>query len=96
MTNEEKLKQGIVIYKTEDDVVCELWGESLWGGSTKHPDTIYTMNSQIKQGLFVRSISSNSIEEDVYQWLLFIASIQIWKTTAKKIVDIATKDWYDK
>ena len=89
MTNEEKFRQSIVIYKTEDDVVCELWG-----GSTKHPDATYTMNSQIKQGLFVRSVFSNSIEEDVYQWLLFIASIQMWTTTAKEIVDIATKDWY--
>ena len=26
MTNEEKFSKGIVIYKTEDDVVCELWG----------------------------------------------------------------------
>lgn len=89
MTNEEKFRQGIVIYKTEDDVVCELWG-----GSTKHPDAIYTMNTQIKQGIFVRSFLSDSIEDDVYQWLLLIASIQMWKTTAKEIVDIATKDWY--
>ena len=40
--------------------MCELWG-----GSTKHPDSIYTMNSQIKQGLFVRSFLSDSIEEDL-------------------------------
>ena len=89
MTNEEKFKKGIVIYKTEDDVVCELWG-----GSTKHADAIYTMNTHIKQGLFVRSFFSDSIEEDVYQWLLFIASIQMWKITAKEIVDIAIQDWF--
>ena len=39
MTNEEKFSKGIVIYKTEDDVVCELWG-----ASTKHADVIYSMN----------------------------------------------------
>ena len=35
MTNEEKFSKGIVIYKTEDDVICELWG-----ASTKHADVI--------------------------------------------------------
>ena len=36
MTNEEKFSKGIVVYKTEDDVICELWG-----ASTKHADAIY-------------------------------------------------------
>lgn len=26
MSNEEKFSKGIVVYRTEDDVICELWG----------------------------------------------------------------------
>ena len=49
MTNEEKFSKGIVIYKTEDDVICELWG-----ASTKHADVIYSMNQDIEIDLFRR------------------------------------------
>ena len=44
MTNEEKFQKGIVTYKTEDDVVCELWGSS-----TKHADAIYSMKWAIEK-----------------------------------------------
>ena len=29
MTNEEKFQKGIVIYKTEDDVICEALGSHI-------------------------------------------------------------------
>lgn len=88
MTNEEKFEKGIVIYKTDDDVVCELWG-----ASTKHADVIYSMNRDIKNELFHRWEFSDNVDHDIYQWLLYVASRQTWKSTARKIVEIATDIW---
>ena len=89
MTNEEKFRKGIVIYKTDDDVVCELWG-----ASTKHPDLIYSMNQDIKNDLFCRCLFADNPDHDIFQWLLYVASRQTWKTTAKEIVEIALNEWY--
>ena len=89
MTNEEKFSKGIVIYKTEDDVVCELWGSS-----TKHADVIYSMNRDIKNDLFARCQFADDPDYDIFQWLLYVASRQTWKTTARKIVKIALNEWY--
>lgn len=89
MTNEEKFQKGIVIYKTDDDVVCELWG-----ASTKHADAIYSMNSMVKNGLFTKCAISDNADYDIYQWLLYVASIQMWKKTAKEIVEIANREWF--
>ena len=89
MTNEEKFAKGIVIYKTEDDVVCELWGSS-----TKHADAIYSMNRDIKNDLFAKCQFADSPDHDIFQWLLYVASRQTWKTTAREIVEIALAEWY--
>ena len=89
MSNEEKFSKGIVVYRTEDDVVCELW----WT-STKHADVIYSMNRDIKNGLFVKCEFTDDPNHDIFQWLLYVASGLTWKTTAKKIVEIALKEWY--
>ena len=89
ITNEEKFAKGIVIYKTEDDVVCELGG-----ASTKHPDLIYSMNQDIKNDLFCRCLFADNPDHDIFQWLLYIASRQTWKTTAREIVEIALNEWY--
>ena len=89
MSNEEKFSKGIVVYRTEDDVVCELWG-----ASTKHADVIYSMNRDIKYDLFRRSQFADDPDYDIFQWLLYIASQQTWKSTAKKIVKIALNEWY--
>lgn len=89
MTNAEKFRQGIVIYKTEDDVICELWGSS-----TKQADIIYSMNCDIEYGLFRRCPYADNEDHDIFQWLLFVASRHTWKTTAKRIVYIAIKNWY--
>lgn len=88
MTNEEKFKKGIVIYTTGDDVICELWG-----ASTKHPDVTYSMNRDIENELFHRWEFAESKDHDIYQWLLYVASRQTWKTTAKSIVEEA-EVWY--
>ena len=89
MTNEEKFRKGIVIYKTDDDVVCELWG-----ASTKHADAIYSMNRDIRNELFHRCQFADDPDYDIFQWLLYVASRQTWKSTAKKIVKIALNEWY--
>lgn len=89
MSNEEKFSKGIVVYRTEDDVVCELWG-----ASTKHADTIYSMKRDIENGLFIKSPLEDTLDSDIFQWLLFVASLQMWRNTAKKIVEIALKEWY--
>ena len=89
MTNEEKFSRGIVIYKTDDDVICELWG-----ASTKHADVIYSMNRDIENGLFYRCQFSDSPDDDIFQWLLYVASRQVWKSTAHEIVEIALTEWY--
>lgn len=88
MTNEEKFKKGIVIYTTDDDVICELWG-----ASTKHPDVTYSMSRDIENELFHRWEFAESKDHDIYQWLLYVASRQTWKSTARKIVEIADS-WY--
>lgn len=89
MTNEEKFQKGIVIYKIEDDVICELWG-----ASTKHADVIYSMIRDIEKGSFTRCQFADNPNHDIFQWLLYVASRQTWKTTAKKIVEIALEEWY--
>ena len=91
MTKEEKFKKGIVIYKKDDDVICELWGSS-----TKHADVIYSMKRDIEQKVFAKNPYSDDENYDIFQWLLFVASIQMWKYTAKKITEIALKEWYEK
>ena len=88
MTNEEKFLKGIVISKTEKDVVCELWG-----ASTKHADVIYSMNRDIENGLFHRCEFSDNPDHDIFQWLLYVASRQVWKSTAIKIVEIAMSEF---
>ena len=89
MTNEEKFKKGIVVYKTNDDVICELWG-----ASTKHADTIYSMKRDIENGLFTRCPLEDNLDSDIFQWLLFVASLQMWRHTAKEIAETALKEWY--
>lgn len=89
MINKEKFQKGIVIYKTDDDVICELWG-----ASTKHVDAIYSMNRDIKNNLFTASQFVTYPDYDIFQWLLYIASRQTWKFNAKEIVEIALKEWY--
>ena len=89
MTNEEKFSKGIVVYRTEDDVICELGGRS-----PKHADSIYSMNRDIDNGLFTKCRFAENPNHDIFQWLLYIASRQTWKTTAKEIVEIALAEWY--
>lgn len=89
MTNEEKFSKGIVVYKTEDDIVCELWGSS-----TKHADAFYSMRWTIENGLFEKCPTADDSNHDIFQWLLLVASMQMCKHTAKEIAEIALAEWY--
>ena len=80
MTNEEKFKKGIVVYKTEDDTVCELWN-----ASTKHPDSIFYF-SDFKKTPFVDE------EHQIFQWLLECASKLTFPMHAKELVEYALKN----
>lgn len=80
----------IKVFKKNDDYVCEIWG-----ASTKHPDSRFEMlGDQNKEFHYVMN-DFLTLEENVYQWLLFIASVMTWKFSAKDIVDYANKYWYD-
>ena len=81
MTNEEKFKKGIVVYKTKDDTVCELWN-----ASTKHPDSIFYF-SDFKKTPFVDE------EHQVFQWLLECASKLTFPMHAKELVEYALKNY---
>lgn len=83
MTDTEKFRKGVVVYATEDDYICELWG-----ASTKHPDAFFQFSNWEDKNLIL------SWEDQVFQWLLWIASTRMWPFHAKEITEIALKDWY--
>lgn len=87
MTNEEKFRQGYVVYKQDDDYVCELWG-----ASTKHPDSMYYMNCDRE---YIKSCLYDDDKYEVYQWLLYIASNLTFRTYAKGLAEYALREWYD-
>ena len=88
MTNEEKFKKGIVVYKNEEnDYVCELWE-----ASTKHPDSIFHMNHD---GKYKKSGLYDDDKYEVYQWLLWIASNLTWRFHARNLAEYALREWYD-
>ena len=88
MTNEEKFKKGIVVYKNEkNDYVCELWE-----ASTKHPDSIFHMNGD---GKYKKSGLYDDDKYEVYQWLLWIASNLTWRFHARRLASYAFREWYD-
>lgn len=63
MTIEQKFTQGTVLYKNdEDDYVLELWG-----GSTKHPDSIFHFSDFDK-------VNYLSDEAQLFQWICECAS----------------------
>ena len=73
----------IKVYKNkENDYVCELWG-----GSTKHPDSIFHMEN-FKKNEFLDD------EQQVFQWLLECASKLTWPFHAKELTEYALKNWY--
>lgn len=88
MTNEEKFRKGIVVYRNdENDYVCELWG-----ASTKHPDSIFHMNYDKR---FHKSGLYGDDKYEVFQWLLQCASELTWRPHAKALTEYALREWYN-
>ena len=84
MTNEEKFSKGIVVYRTEDDVVCERWG-----ASTKHPDAKFYFKDWEDKTPIIED------KYQIFQWLLWIASKRQWPFHAKELTEYALKNWYN-
>lgn len=78
-----------IVKKKDDDYVCELWG-----GSTKHPDSVfYMVGDQENKDHYLLS-EYIDLEHQVYQWLLWIASTLDFPFHAKELVDYANEKWY--
>lgn len=78
-----KMKTGIKVFKTEEKgYVLELWG-----GSTKHPDSVFYFND-FKKVDFIED------ECQIFQWLLECASKLTFPFHAKQLVEYALKNWY--
>ena len=78
-----KMKTDIKVFKTEEKgYVLELWG-----GSTKHPDSVFYFND-FKKVDFIED------EYQIFQWLLECASKLTFPFHAKQLVEYALKNWY--
>lgn len=78
-----KMKTDIKVFKTEEKgYVLELWG-----GSTKHPDSVFYFND-FKKVDFIEN------EYQIFQWLLECASKLTFPFHAKQLVEYALKNWY--
>lgn len=72
------------VYNNGTDWICELWG-----ASTKHPDATYKFSEwNNKTDLF-------SDEEQIFQWLLWIASCRQWPFHAREIAEFALENYYN-
>lgn len=81
MTNEEKFCAGKVLYKNDEgNYVLELWG-----GSTKHPDSVFHMED-FEFPLWANRNDSKVVEGQVFQWLLECASKLVFRSHA---IDLA-------
>lgn len=85
MTNEEKFSKGVVVYKKDDDYICECWG-----ASTKHPDTFDRMSA------WMDMVDTSIIpkQQQVFQWLLYLASRRMFPFHAKQLAEYALENWY--
>lgn len=78
-----KMETDIKVFKTEEKgYVLELWG-----GSTKHPDSVFYFND-FKKVDFIED------EYQIFQWLLECASKLTFPFHAKQLVEYALKNWY--
>lgn len=76
------MNDNIKVYKnSEDKYVLELWG-----GSTKHPDSVFHFED-FKKSEFVDE------EHQVFQWLLECASKLTFPFHAKELAEYALKNW---
>lgn len=72
----------IKVFKNDSgDYVCELWG-----GSTKHPDSVFHFEDFHK-------VDYISDDNQIFQWLLECASKLTFPPHAKELVEYALKNW---
>lgn len=73
----------IKVYKNSvGNYVCELWG-----GSTKHPDSVFHFED------FEKSLWVDNDDYQVFQWLLECASKLNFPFHAKELTEYALKNW---
>ena len=72
------------IFIGDEDVIFEVWG-----ASTKHPDANYSMMADVNKGKFVLNPLNMKLADNIFQWLLYIASQQMFTCTSKEIVEYA-------
>ena len=76
------MTQGIKVFKNDEgNYVLELWG-----GSTKHPDSIFHFEDFQKREVVDE-------EYQVFQWLLECASKLTFPFHAKQLAEYALKNW---
>ena len=77
-------KSGIILKKTDNDYVLELWG-----ASTKHPDSVFRYSEWENKSEYFED------KYQIYQWLLNCASRLSFPFHAKNLVDYANEHWYN-
>lgn len=77
-------KSGIILKKTDNDYILELWG-----ASTKHPDSVFRYSEWENKSEYFED------RYQIYQWLLNCASRLSFPFHAKNLVDYANEHWYN-
>lgn len=89
MTIEEKFKKGKVLYKNDEgNYVLELWG-----GSTKHPDSVFHMEDW-DMASWVDPTDPEQVKGQIPQWLMYCASHLTFPFHARSLALFAI-DYYD-
>ena len=88
MTPEEKFRKGTVVYKDEDGN----YTLELWGASTKHPDSSFSMKDYVFPFWADRN-NQEDVDSLVFQWLLECASKMTFPYHAEQLARYALENW---
>jgi hypothetical protein len=84
----KEVKKMIKIYPSDENIyVLELWG-----GSTKHPDSVYHMKD-FKIADWVDKNDEEMVRGQVFQWLLECASKLNFPPHAEELAEFALRNW---
>ena len=64
----------------------------IWGASTKHPDQVRCFESDCESKKFINN-EYFSVEDNIFQWLLYIASGEFIPFHAYELTEYAL-EWY--
>ncbi len=73
----------IKVWEENEDWICECWG-----ASTKHPDTRDKYSEWNDKSDIIDD------KDQIFQWLLYLASKKMFPFHAKQLAEIALKEWY--